>query len=265
MKRRLYPGGAKKAFNITYDDGVLQDVRFVELLNRYGLKGTFNLNSEFMRREFAWTHPNGMEVRRLPVSAVCSLYEGHEVGSHSRTHPYMSSLSREEILFEMAQDKADLEALFGREVAGFALPFRFYSDEIADCAKACGFEYSRISEFTESFTPCREYYYWKTGFYHIEPGLADYVAGFLRTEEELALCQIVGHSYDLDAENLWGLMELILAAVSGRYDVWSCTHLELVRYLKAMEAYERTGENRSNLTLWIEEDGKIQVIRPKEA
>jgi hypothetical protein len=32
-----------------------------------------------------------------------------------------------------------------------------------------------------------------------------------------------------------------------------------------MEAYERTGENRSNLTLWIEEDGKIQVIRPKEA
>jgi hypothetical protein len=60
-------------------------------------------------------------------------------------------------------------------------------------------------------------------------------------------------------------MELILAAVSGRYDVWSCTHLELVRYLKAMEAYERTGENRSNLTLWIEEDGKIQVIRPKEA
>ena len=43
--RKLYPGGKRKAFNITYDDGVLQDVRFVQLLNRYGLKGTFNLNS----------------------------------------------------------------------------------------------------------------------------------------------------------------------------------------------------------------------------
>lgn len=43
--KKLYPGGKKKAFNITYDDGVLQDQRFVALLNRYGIKGTFNLNS----------------------------------------------------------------------------------------------------------------------------------------------------------------------------------------------------------------------------
>lgn len=260
--RRLYPGGAKKAFNITYDDGVIQDVRFVELLNRYGLKGTFNLNSELMRREFTWTHPNGMEVRRLPVERVRSLYEGHEVGSHSRTHPYMSSLTQEELLFEMGQDKADLEELFGREVAGFALPFRFYSEIIADCARRCGFEYSRISEFTGNYTPCTDYYYWKTGFYHIEPGLTDYVAAFLNTDEELALCQIVGHSYDLDALNLWGTMEVILAAVSGRYDIWSCTHLELVRYLKAMDEYMRTGENHSDQTLWLEENGQIQVIRP---
>ena len=43
MVRKLYPYGKKKAFNVTYDDGVLQDIRFVELLNQYGLKGTFNL------------------------------------------------------------------------------------------------------------------------------------------------------------------------------------------------------------------------------
>ena len=45
MLRRCYPGGKTKAFNITYDDGILQDVRFVALLNKYGIKGTFNLNS----------------------------------------------------------------------------------------------------------------------------------------------------------------------------------------------------------------------------
>ena len=38
MVRKLYPYGQQKAFNVTYDDGVLQDVRFVELLNQYGLK-----------------------------------------------------------------------------------------------------------------------------------------------------------------------------------------------------------------------------------
>ena len=62
MIRKLYPDGKKKAFNVTYDDGVLQDVRFVELMNQYGLKGTFNLNSALMENEFAWTHETGVVV-----------------------------------------------------------------------------------------------------------------------------------------------------------------------------------------------------------
>ena len=36
----------KKAITFSYDDGVTQDVRLIELLNKYGLKSTFNLNSE---------------------------------------------------------------------------------------------------------------------------------------------------------------------------------------------------------------------------
>ena len=56
MIRKLYPGGKAKAFNISYDDGVIQDIRFVELLNRYGLKGTFNLNYGLMKSGFTWQH-----------------------------------------------------------------------------------------------------------------------------------------------------------------------------------------------------------------
>ena len=65
MIRRLYPNGKPKAFNITYDDGIRQDVRFVALLNKYGLKGTFNLNFQLMEEKFFWIHPNGMTVTRL--------------------------------------------------------------------------------------------------------------------------------------------------------------------------------------------------------
>ena len=258
--RKLYPGGKQKAFNITYDDGVLQDVRFVRLLNRYGLKGTFNLNSELMRQEFAWTHPNGMVVRRLPESAVVSLYDGHEIASHTLTHPYMHDLPEWEILRQLGEDRQNLERLFGREVKGFAVPFDYYSERIARCAENCGFEYARMSEFSGSFAPCRDWYYWKTGVYHIEANLTDFVAGFLNTREELAVCQIVGHSYDLDAQNLWGTMELICAAVSAQEDVWSCTNLELVRYLKAMETFD--GKNNSGQTLWFETEGGIIRLEP---
>lgn len=34
-----------KAVTFSYDDGTTQDIRLIELLNKYGLKCTFNLNS----------------------------------------------------------------------------------------------------------------------------------------------------------------------------------------------------------------------------
>ena len=265
MIRKLYPGGKRKAFNITYDDGVMQDLRFVELMNRYGLKGTFNLNSELMRSRFAWTHPNGMEVRRLDVDTARWLYRGHEIASHTRTHPYMHGLTEGEVMEQLGRDKQDLEEMLGVEVAGFAVPFDYYSPMIADCARRCGFEYARMSEFSRSYAPCRDYWFWKTGFYHIEPGLEAFAEGFFETEEELAVCQIVGHSYDLDAEGLWESVETILKQVSAAKDVWSCTNLELVRYLKAMEMAEIRGDvirNYSHTPLWFEIDGETVCVPP---
>lgn len=228
---KCYPGGKKKAFNITYDDGVLQDERFVALLNRYGIKGTFNLNSQLMQEEFSWTHPNGMQVRRLSPERAKHLYDGHEIASHTLTHPYMQELSDAELYRQLKSDKDNLEKMFGKKVTGFAVPFDYYDDRIASCAKACGFTYARKSEFSGTFTPCTDFYHWKTSIYHIDPDLPNFVAEFLNTNEELAVCQIVGHSYDLDAENLWGTMELICAAVSKCNDIWFCTNTELVEFL----------------------------------
>ena len=38
-----FPGGKKKAFTISYDDNVTQDERLIDLMERYGIKGTFNI------------------------------------------------------------------------------------------------------------------------------------------------------------------------------------------------------------------------------
>ena len=260
MIRKLYPQGKKKAFSITYDDGVTQDVRFVELLNKYGLKGTFNLNSELMSNGFEWTHESGLVIQRLKPEVVVDLYEGHEVASHTLTHPYMSELSEEEILRQMGQDKKNLEKLFQREIYGFAVPFDYYSDLIAECAKKCGFTYARMSEERYSYVPPEEYYYWAAGAFHIMPKFKEFVEVFFETEEELALCQIVGHSYDLDTENMWEQIEEILQKVAEDEDVISMTNIELVRYLKAMRSATITEdgiENHSNVELWFEEDGRV--------
>ena len=43
--RMLWSKGRRKAFTLSYDDGITQDIRLVELLKKYGVKATFNLNS----------------------------------------------------------------------------------------------------------------------------------------------------------------------------------------------------------------------------
>lgn len=265
MIRKLYPGGKARAFSITYDDGVLQDIPFVSLLNRYGLKGTFNLNSGLMAQEFAWKHPSGALIRRLPTSVAVSLYKGHEVASHTVTHPYMQGLSREEIMYQLGQDKAALEQLTGQEVRGFAVPFDWYSEEIALCAEACGFEYARTSQERYSYIPPREPFHWAAGAYHIMPGFWQFADEFFFTEEELALCQIVGHSYDLDTERLWQQMEALLKRVAEDPDTVSMTNLELVRYLNAMEQAVITDcsiENPSGQTLWFSHNGNVFSLAP---
>ena len=265
MIRRCYPNGKRKAFVLTYDDGVLQDVRLVLLLNKYGVKGTFNLNSLLMEREFVWHHEKIGPVRRLPTAIASHLYEGHEVASHSCTHPDLSGMSREAIMHELGHDKYLLEQLTGQSVKGFGVPFDYYDGIAVECVRDLGFVYGRGSEETRSYAPVWDPYRQQAGMFHLSEGLTEFVDGFLRTEEELAACIIVGHSYDLDAEHLWETTEEICKAVSSNEDVLSMPHLELVEYQQAMLRAEIVGDtvhNHSNRPLWFEINGVVTEVAP---
>lgn len=261
--RRCYPGGAPKAFNITYDDGVEQDVRFVELLDRYGIPGTFNLNSVLMEQQFEWVHECGMRVKRLSPEAARHLYDRHEIASHTLTHPYMDQKTRDELMWELGEDKRQLEKWFDREVAGFAVPFSYYSDLIADCVQRCGFEYGRMSEPSKGYPFWQDPYRWRTGVFHLMPMLDAYVDGLFETDQELALCQIVGHSYDLDAAGLWDKMGSIIERIAGAEDVCPMTHIQIVRYARAMEKaqiYDDRIINDSDQVLWFRVDGTVVSV-----
>ena len=54
--------GKNKALTFSFDDGVRQDIRLIEIFNKYGLKGTFNLNSGFLGLEGTLVR-NGRTVR----------------------------------------------------------------------------------------------------------------------------------------------------------------------------------------------------------
>jgi hypothetical protein len=158
-----------------------------------------------------------------------------------------------------------LEEIFGREVAGFGVPFHFYDEKIADCVRKCGFEYGRMSEETRNYLPWQDPFFWCCGIFHLAPELDEYVEGFFRTNEELALCQIVGHSYDLDAQHMWDRMEVILSRMAADPAVCSMTHLELVRYLQGMKQAVVEDDrivNPSHTTLWFRIDDQVLALDP---
>lgn len=267
MVQKLYPGGKSKVFNVSYDDGVEQDVRFIALLNRYGLKGTFNINFWMTHTQFQWVHESGLVVKRLPESALKDVYAGHEVASHSFSHPYMDNFSEGEILKEMGADRFFLQRLFDREIAGYATPFYFFSDQMAQCARECGFAYARISEESDDYSLPEDFYHWRGSKFHWDEDLEEFVEGFLKSDQELAMCQLVGHSYDLDVYDMWQRMEKIFSRVSQCDEVWPATHSQLVNYLRAMDQVFITNDTVSNHSwepLWFRIHGEITMLKPGE-
>ena len=60
--------------------------------------------------------------------------KGHEIGTHSATHPYMSKLSRERIIDELTTSKKAIESITGKEVKTFRPPYGDYNDLLIETA-----------------------------------------------------------------------------------------------------------------------------------
>lgn len=263
--KKLYPEGKSKALILTYDDGVEEDIKFVNLIEKYNLKGCFNLNFGLMESHFEWKHQSGKTIKRLSLQTAVQLYKKHEIASHTMTHPYLEKLNEREILQEMVMDKENLELVFERKVKGFALPFNFFSPLIKECIKKTGFEYGRISEESFSSEPVTDYFAWRPSIFHLNNKLENFINSFLQTDNELAICTIAGHSYDLEVENKWNLFENILKRINDNKNILSMTMSENTAYLKAMKKSCITKEkitNESTIPLWFAIDGEILTVAP---
>ena len=63
---------------------------------------------------------------------------GHEMGTHSRTHPYMSTLSKDRIVDELTTSKAAIEEITGQKVTLFRPPYGDYNDLLIDTCNEMG-------------------------------------------------------------------------------------------------------------------------------
>ena len=77
-------------------------------------------------------------VEKYPEYAEKIVNAGHELGTHSRTHSYMSKLSEEEIRDELSSSVAAIEKATGHKTNLFRAPYGDYDNLLIDTAKDMG-------------------------------------------------------------------------------------------------------------------------------
>ena len=227
--------GKNKAVTFSFDDGVKQDVRLIEILNRYGLKGTFNLNSSLLGLQGSLDR-NGRTVRHDKVRAcdVKSVYEGHEVAVHTLTHPNLTTLDEETIVFQVEKDRLMLSELAGYEVVGMAYPCggENNDDRVAQIIKRrTGVKYARTITSTGSFDVQNNLYRFNPTVYYVEESrLFSLGERFVDLQtDQPQIFYVWGHSYEMDAEYIsWERFEEFCKLISGKSDIFYGTNQDVL-------------------------------------
>jgi peptidoglycan/xylan/chitin deacetylase (PgdA/CDA1 family) len=227
--------GKLKAVTFSYDDGVTQDIRLIDIFNKYGLKATFNLNSGFLGQDgYLMRENKRINHIKNPPSDIKDIYKGHEVAVHTLTHPNLTTLSDEEIIRQVEQDRLALTALVGYEVTGMAYPCGGTNNNshVAEIIrKNTKIQYARTITSSHSFDLQDDLLRFNPTVYHHEEMDMMFELGKKFIEMNTDKPQILyvwGHSYEFDTRDNWDRFEEFCSLISSHDDIFYGTNKEVL-------------------------------------
>lgn len=268
-----FPGGRARALTLSYDDGVQQDKKLMEILNRHGLKCTFNISSGLYAPE-GTVYEEGRIHRRMTKSEAFELYKdcGHEIAVHGLTHPWLEKLPLPVCVREVIEDRENLEAEYGGTVRGMAYPYGTFNDDVVSVLHNCGICYSRTVHSTERFDIPNDWLRLPATCHHDNPKLMELAKNFLEQPSWGApwMFYLWGHSYEFEARNNWNVIEEFAEYMGGREEVWYATNIQIYDYVKAYKQLNFNAtmtyvENPTAYELWFETNGKLYSVKPGES
>ena len=272
MNYMLFPEGKQKALTLSYDDGVQQDIRFIEILDKYGLKCTFNINSYYLEEEERSYAP-GQVHRRMARREATEVYSkaianGHEVATHGYSHPFLDKLPSEMISYEIVEDRKRLEEMFGKIIKGHAYPYGATNANVVEVLRNCGILYARTTAATKRFDIPTDWLRLPSTCHHNEPSLMQLADQFLNEPSRYPnprLFYLWGHTYEFDNNNNWEVIEKFGEYIGGKDDVWYANNMQVYEYVEAYRALQfssngNTVYNPSCQTVWfISGTDKVKV------
>ncbi|MBQ3053505.1 MAG: polysaccharide deacetylase family protein [Clostridia bacterium] len=211
-----FPQGKKKVFTISYDDGNIADLKMIDIMNKYGILGTFNLN-----------------MSKFPEDIT--KYEGHEIACHGYEHKFWGIENAPDTMMDIIRDRFEMEKATGKIIRGMAYPYGVYDSWTLDLLKNSGLVYGRTIKSTHDFSVPSDWMQLHPTCHHNDKELMKLADKFINenVEKKCRMFYVWGHSYEFVKDNNFELFENLCKTIGGRSDIWYATNIQIFDYLNA--------------------------------
>ena len=274
-----FPEGKYKAVTLSYDDGCRPDIKMSQIISRYGLKCTYNINSGWYGKDSNDWHLTRNEIKEHLLD------KGHEIAVHGEFHKAPGIVRTADGIRDVLNCRLALEKDFGIIVRGMAYPDCGITrmdngttyEKVKNYLTELDITYSRtLGGDNDSFDMPKDWHAWMPTMHHNNPNAlawAEKFVGLTCPEYHAAhspkLMYMWGHSYEFDRDNSWDLLEKLCETLSGKDDIWYATNGEIYDYVAAYNALICSADglriyNPTLMDVWFVCDGKPYCVHSGE-
>ena len=139
-----------RSFVVTFDDGLRSVLEHgLPVLEQFGVPATLFVPTRFVGGDLRADWPgvdewlgteHEDELRTLDWPGVRTLVDhGWDIGSHTCSHPRLTSLPDRELAEELTESKLECERQLGRPCSSIAYPYGDHDDRVVEFARSAGY------------------------------------------------------------------------------------------------------------------------------
>lgn len=237
-------GTPKKYFTLSFDDGITQDLKIIEICKKYGFYGcTFNINTGLCGANWDWVgeaigDPSVTHQRFTKKELKSGIYDGFDVAVHTLNHPSMKAYDNNllKLKKEINKDAKNIYRWTGTYPTGMAWPGgdTEYTDKTVELvAKNTDMCFARAVTSTYKFDLPEYFLKWYPTCSITDGNILKYAEEFLNAEcDEDMLFYVWGHGYELDLLHNYDTLEQLIKMMAEADDVVCVTNSEFYLLFK---------------------------------
>ncbi len=241
----------KKYFTLSFDDGLEQDKKIIEILKEFGLQATFNLNGGLFGTKKRLVHIGGLGFKeiqdrdglaasithaiphyRIPEDEIAQVYRSFEIASHGFYHLPMATMTDQQRDEAIQADLDKLSAIAGCPIVGHAYCSIPVTPKDEACLARHGILYAREGTIcTNSMDFPADPLDYMPSSWLVHYNLFERAELFLRLQPEsrdLFFCAW-GHGFEFDYNlpySNWDRFKRFCEKMAGHSDIVYCTNRE---------------------------------------